>query len=207
MTSPTVIADGMHARRPEFKDLIERALERELAARRGLRPHAQLAIPAHASPDAIEAAYQRLRRRYDSTEFSDYGPTAVAAAHEITELLRLAYERMRNGDRGGDEPRGARVRPDETCRALETLRGAIDRRLREAEAHRTAGRLQDAIRVFESVLVLDRRNAVAQQAVIELRAQLVPPPRPSAISRALGRLWRRSPPRPDGGAATERIGD
>jgi hypothetical protein len=86
-----------------------------------------------------------------------------------------------------------RPRADETCRALETLRAAIDRRLSEARSHRSAGRLPDAVRVFESVLILDRQNLVAHEALRELRAELEPqrPKTRSRMSRILGRLFGR----------------
>jgi hypothetical protein len=190
-------ATDMHARRPEFKDLVERALQREVAARRELRPHAQLAIAPNASPPAVEEAYQRLRARYESASFAEYGPVAVAAAESISELLRVAYEAMRQPARAqtNEAPALPKLQPkprgDETCRALETLRGAIERRLTEAVGHRAAGRAQDAIRVFESVLVLDRQNLIAREALRELRAQMQPPKPPPTLSRLLGRLFRR----------------
>jgi len=188
----------MHARRPEFKDLVERALQREVAVRRELRPHAQLGIAPNAPPAVVEEAYQRLRARYESASFAEYGPIAVAAAENISELLRVACEAMRQPER----PRASEAQPlpqlqpkpraDETCRALETLRGAIDRRLNEALAHRVAGRTQDAIRVFESVLVLDRQNLIAREALRDLRAKVRPPKPPSTFSRLFGRLFRRN---------------
>jgi hypothetical protein len=196
---------NMDARRPEFKDLVERALQRELASRRELRPHAQLAIPPNATPNAVEEAYQRLRARYDAAAFAEYGPVAVGAATSIADLMRVAYESMRPSDRvdGGEvkalPPLQPKPRADETCRALETLRGAIDRRLSAAQAHRSAGRLQDAVRVFESVLILDRQNLVAHEAVRELRAQLEPK-RPNTFSRMFGRIFGRRA-RVGGGAA------
>lgn len=198
----------MHARRPDFNDLIERALQREVATRRELRPHAQLAIAPDAPPSAVEEAYQRVRARYDAAAFAEYGPTAVEAAQTISELLRLAYEAMRQPKRA--EPTAAqppptlqqlRPRADETCRALETLRGAIERRLNEALAHRAAGRASDAIRVFESVLVLDRNNLIAREAVRELRAQLQPPD----PSWSFSRWWRRLLGRPSGGYAPKAV--
>lgn len=187
----------MHARRPEFKDLVERALQREVAARRELRPHAQLGIAPNAPPPVVEEAYQRLRARYEAASFDEYGPVAVAAAETISELLRIAREAMRQPE--GSRPSEAQALPklqpkpraDETCRALETLRGAIERRITEALSHRAAGRTQDAIRVFESVLVLDRQNVIASAAVRELRAEVVPPKRPTTFSRLFGRLFRR----------------
>lgn len=187
----------MHMRRPEFKDLVERALQRELTARRELRPHAQLAIQPSAPQSAVEEAYQRLRGRYDAAAFAEYGPVAVAAAQSIAALLRAARDAMLQP--APVQPREAATLPrlepkpraDETCRALETLRGAIRRRLAEAEAHRAAGRLLDAVRGFESVLVLDRQSQIAREAVRELRAALEPQ-RPSSWSRMLGRLFGRA---------------
>jgi hypothetical protein len=185
----------MHARRPEFKDLVERALQREVAARRELRPHAQLGIASNAPPPVVEDAFQRLRARYEAASFAEYGPVAVAAAETIGELLRAAYEAMRHPER----PRMSEMLPtlqpkpraDETCRALETLRGAIERRVNEALDHRAAGRTRDAIRVFESVLVLDRKNVIAREGLRELRADVTPPRRPNTLSRLFGRLFRR----------------
>jgi hypothetical protein len=187
----------MHARRPEFSDLVERALQRELAARRELRPHAQLAIQPNTRGSAVEEAYQRLRGRYDASAFAEYGPVAVAAVENIAELLRAARDAMvqpapaqaQAGEATALPKLEPKPRGDETCRALVTLRGAIDRRLVEAQAHRAAGRLQDALRGFESVLVLDRQNLIAQEAVRELRAALEPK-RPNTWSRMFGRLFR-----------------
>jgi hypothetical protein len=187
----------MHARRPEFKELIERALQREVAARRELRPHAQLAIAPNAPPSAVEEAYQRLRARYEAVSFAEYGPVAVAAAETISDLLHVAYEAMSHPERAHASGVHAlpklqpKPRADETCRALETLRGAIERRLGEALAHREAGRTHDAVRVFESVLVLDRQNLIAREALRELRAEAGPPKPPSTFSRLFGRLFRR----------------
>ena len=190
-------AADMHAPQPEFKDLVERALQREVAARRELRPHAQLAIAPNAAPAAVEEAYQRLRARYEAAAFAEYGPIAVAAAESISELLRVAYETMRQPQRVRTNdvqalPKlQAKPRADETCRALETLRGAIERRLTEAAGYRAAGRAPDALRVFESVLVLDRNNSIARAALQELRAEMQPPKAPSTLSRLFGRLFRR----------------
>jgi DNA-binding transcriptional MocR family regulator len=190
----------MHARRPEFRDLIERSLQRELTARRELRPHAQLAIQPNAPRAAVEEAYQRLRARYDANAFAEYGDVAVAATQGIAELIRVAYEAMLQPPpvEGGEPKVLVKLEPkprgDETCRALETLRGAIERRIGEAQAHRAAGRLQDALRVLESVLVLDRQNKLAQDGVRELRIALEPPKKPTTWSRVFGRLFRRRQP-------------
>jgi tetratricopeptide (TPR) repeat protein len=185
----------MDARAPEFKDLVERALQRELRARRELRPHAQLAIQPNANRAAVEESYQRLRARYDAAAFAEYGDVAVTAAQSIGALVDGAYQAMVQPPAETSEPKtvtalSPRQRGDETCRALETLRGAIDRRVAEAQAHRQAGRLQDAVRIFESVLVLDKQNAIAHEAVRELRVALEPARRPNTFSRMFGRLFR-----------------
>ena len=188
----------MHASRPEFKDLVERALQREVAARRELRPHAQLAIAPNAPALVVEEAYQRLRSRYDAASFDEYGPVAVASAQSISDLLRLAYEAMRQPERAQAIEQALpslqpKPRADETYRALETLRGAIERRITEALAHRAEGRTRDAIRVLESVLVLDRQNLIAREALAELRAELQARNRPNPFSRWFGRLFQRRP--------------
>lgn len=186
----------MHARRPDFNDLVARALQREVATRRELRPHAQLAIAPDAPPNLVEEAYQRVRARYDAAAFAEYGPTAVEAAQTISQLLRDAYEAMRqpkrvDGSELQPQPKLPQLKPraDETCRALQTLRGAIERRLNEALAHRAAGRAEDAIRVFESVLVLDRHNLIAREAIRELRAKPQPPEPSWSFSRWFRRLF------------------
>lgn len=172
---------------PTLSPLVQRALQRELAQRRQLRPHAQLGIPLDAAPDQIEAAFRRLERQYDPQSYAAYGAAAVACAVEISDLLRHAFERMREPSAAPIEvepalPSLAPPRRDETHRALETLRGAIARRLAEAEQHRSAGRTNDAIRVFESVLVLDRSTAVARAELEELRRPA--PERPTGRLRA-----------------------
>src|SRR5438105_2921148 len=146
------------------KEVVERALQRELTARRSLRPHAQLGIAPDATAADVDRAYARLRVRYETMSIAEYGPDAIAAADAIAELLRAAHGSMRVSPRcdGSDPieplPQLRPRRSDETCRALETLRAAIARRLAEAEVHRRAGRLPDAVRVLESVLLLDRGN-------------------------------------------------
>jgi hypothetical protein len=190
----------MRRRELRLKELVERALQRELAARRDLRPHAQLAIPATATAEEIDRAYARLRRQYETLSIADYGPAAVAAANGIAALLRAAHEAMRQPLRPdgseGHEPAEAlpalepRPRRDETCRALETLRAAIARRLAEADTHRRAGRRPEAMRALESVLLLDRGNEQASRWLREVRA--LEPRRPSALSRMIRRVFRRA---------------
>jgi len=181
-----------------MRELVERALQRELALRRELRPHAQLAVSQSAAPATVDEAYARLQRRYDPAAFAEYGDEVVAAATSIVELLRSAYRRMREPEAAdGDDstahpllPLEPRPRGDETHRALETLRLAIARRVAEAEQHREAGRVSDAIRVFESVVILDRNNQIARQALRELR-ELAAQPRATVVDRFLSRLLRR----------------
>jgi hypothetical protein len=182
--------------REPLKEVVERALKRELAARRNLRPHAQLGIPPNTSGPEIAKAYARLRSRYETISIAEYGPGAVAAANEIATLLQAARDAMLQGP---TEPSAAKPLPalapapraDETYRALATLRAAIARRLAEAEEHKRAARLREAARGFESVLLLDRGNEPARQALRELRLALTPKPS-NALSRVLSRVFKRS---------------
>lgn len=196
-----------------MKELVERALQRELAARQNLRPHAQLAIQPTASAEEIDRAYNRLRGRYETAAITEYGPAAAAAANGIAALLRAAHEAMRQPRPDGNLPRveaqeppeplprlEPRPRSDETYRALETLRAAIARRLVEADTHRRAGRLPEATRVLESVLLLDRGNDLARRWLREVGAELASR-RSGPLSRMLRRVFRR--PRSDGDEKTE----
>lgn len=182
--------------REHLKEVVERALQRELATRRSLRPHAQLGIAPDTTPTEIDKAYARLRGRYETISIAEYGSAAVEAASSIAELLRTAHESMQRAHGNGTaviepvpqlEPR---PRADETCRALQTLHGAIARRLAEAEEHRRAGRLHEAIRMFEFVLLLDRSNGVARHSIRELRAA-VQATRGSAFARIISRVFKR----------------
>lgn len=177
---------GESPRGPAFAAVVERALREELTRRRGLLPYAQLAIAPKATAAAIEEAFGLLRARYDPQAFEQYGPATVATAREISELLRVARQRMSEPSSSSEIPKLPALDPaprrDETLRALETLRGAIARRLSEAETHRQAGRLQEAARSFEAVLVLDRANACAREALQQLR-QAMKPVRPSLFTR------------------------
>lgn len=175
-------------------EIVVRALHRELARRDDLRPHAQLAIAPNASQQTIEEAWAGLRQRYQPSAYSEYGPAAVAAAEAILARLHAAYEQMRNPPTAADcaQPLHAlepRTRADETLRALETLRAAIDRRIAEAETQRSAGRVLEAITLLESVLLLDRTNAVAGRKLRELRASFERPPQPTFWGRL--RRWMR----------------
>ncbi|MDB4967838.1 MAG: hypothetical protein JWN44_3527 [Myxococcales bacterium] len=155
--------------------LVERALYREIARRRDLRPHAQLGIAPGAVSAAIESAFARLRNEYDPQAFEAYGEHAVAAATEICELLRGAYDAMHARGESADcaEPPLRALQPreasDETLRARETLRVAIERRRADADSHRNAGRTREAIRAYESVLLLDRTDETARTQLEQLR--------------------------------------
>jgi hypothetical protein len=182
-----------------MRELVERALQRELACRRDLRPHAQLGVPQTAPPPIVDSAYASLQQRYNPDVFAEYGDDAVAAARGIVELLHAAYREMREpAPRDGDDsalrslpPLQSHPRRDETRRALESLRLAISRRIAQAEQYRDAGQLTDAIRVFESVVILDRNNKVAHAALHELRAE-VAPQRTTVVGRLFARVLRRA---------------
>ena len=178
---------------PTLQPLVERALDRELARRRTLQPNAQLGIAADADAGAIEEAYARLRRQYDSPAFATYGEAATMAAHAIAELLEDAYRRMKSAAPVAlaDQPTAKLVAPasrDERLRALATLHNAIARRLREAAEHRRAGRLHDAIRLLEAVMRLDHRNQAAKAALDELRRLVFVPKKKNLLERLRERV-------------------
>jgi hypothetical protein len=72
---------------------------------------------------------------------------------------------------------------DETARARRALRGLITLRLGEGEEHRVAGRIADAIRSFESVLVFDRKNELACARLAQLRPNISPTSRLDWLGR------------------------
>lgn len=176
------------ARESQLQPLVERALARELARRRTLQPHAQLGVAADADAGAIDEAYARLKRQYDSPAFAQYGEATTAAARAIADLLDDAHRRMRSAAPVAlaDQPTAKLVAPasrDERLRALATLHNAIARRLHDAAAHRRAGRAHDAIRLLEAVLRLDPRNQSARAELQELRAGLAPPPKKGVLRK------------------------
>jgi hypothetical protein len=178
---------------PSLQPLIERALERELARRRALQPHAQLSLTPDADAASVDVAHARLRSQYDLAAYAPYGERAVCAARSIAELLEEAYRRMRQCAPVSlnDQPTAklmAIASRDDRVRALASLHNGIARRLADAEEHRRAGRVRDAIRMLEAVLVLDRRNQAARVALDELRRSLEPPPPKSALRRFIDRV-------------------
>jgi hypothetical protein len=72
---------------------------------------------------------------------------------------------------------------DETARARQALSGAIAQRLGQGEEHRVAGRIADAIRSFESVLIFDRKNELACARLAQLRPNVPPTSRLDWIGR------------------------
>jgi hypothetical protein len=77
-----------------LREIVERALRRELAARRELRPHVQLAIAPDADAQMIAEAYQRQQRRYAPADYAQHGEACVEVAREIGTLITAAYETM-----------------------------------------------------------------------------------------------------------------
>jgi hypothetical protein len=107
------------------------------------------------------------------------------------------------------------VRRDETESARRALHGAIDLRLALGEEHRAAGRIADAIRSFESVLVFDRKNELACSRLEQLRPNVPPTSRLDwlascfCVQRAArrgGRASRAAPERRAPWAARRREG-
>ena len=97
--------------------------------------------------DVINAAHKRLM---DPSQRR----ALVIAAHQpkAVPLSPDAQEQKRKGE----EARSA-------------LRAGIERRVEEACAHRDMDRLDDAIRGFEQVLLLDRKHEYARSELLRLR--------------------------------------
>ena len=165
-------------RAPKFGEAIEQALVDELARRSGLTPRDQLGISGKASETEADEAHRQLKARYSPHIFTRYGATTRAVIKSINELIDGARRAITEGDAAPiliavleEEPPTAaeleqRRRGDE---ARQALRAGIERRLEEASAHRNAGRLDDAIRGFETVLTLDRRHEHAKEELRKLR--------------------------------------
>ncbi|HZU82260.1 MAG TPA: hypothetical protein VE987_05055 [Polyangiaceae bacterium] len=183
--------------RAALNQVIEQALGRELSRRRDLPPHVQLGVRADAALATVEAAYARLSARYRPELFIDCGPSVIALAAQLSDLLTAAWTELNQRRRPapGDVPDG---RADSTSRALETIRGAVERRTREALLLRAAGDREAAIRAFEAVLELDPHSSIARAQLAELRR------RDRFWPRLLARLARpfRSPDDPQQSPAT-----
>jgi DnaJ-domain-containing protein 1 len=60
-------------------------------------PHEILGIASTASPDAVEAAYKRLLKRYHPDRFASWGPGYQKRAHHVVLLLQKAREKLSKG--------------------------------------------------------------------------------------------------------------
>jgi hypothetical protein len=177
---PTLPAPA-EARAPKFADAVEQALLDELARRLELRPHEQLAVAAEASDADIEEAYRRCKERYAPAIFARYGSSTAAVVKSINDALDGAHQRLKDpAERralviAAHRPKAAALSPAEKDQkrrgeeARAALRAGIERRVEEACAHRDMDRLDDAIRIFEAVLALDRKHELARAELAKLR--------------------------------------
>ena len=169
------------ARAPKFAEAVEQALTSELARRLELRPKDQLGVTPEASEGEIAEAHQRLKERYAPSIFARYGASTAALLHDINELIDSARTRLQDPNErralaiAAHQPQATELTPEEqeTKRrgeeARAALRAGVERRIEEACAHRDMHRLDEAIRVFEQVLHLDRKHEFARAELAKLR--------------------------------------
>jgi uncharacterized protein (TIGR02266 family) len=180
-----------HARKARFGDVVEQSLFNELARLVALAPHEQLGVEKDASRDEIDQAYRRLAERYQPAIFMRYGPATQEVLKKINDLLlgarTLLLDPAQPAAPLGPEAEEQMARGEEARRAL---KASIERRIEDACRHRDLGDLEEAIRGFEAVLALDRKNDYARlelRALHEKREQKDAPKAPSLIDRLLKR--------------------
>jgi uncharacterized protein (TIGR02266 family) len=169
-------------REPKFTDVVEQALLDELARRVDLGAHAQLGVAVDAGDADIEEAYARLKERYAPSIFARYGATTGAVVKSINDVIDTAHAKLLDPSErralviAAHQPKpSTELTPDQLEQkrrgeeARTALRAGIDRRVEEACAHRDMGRLDEAIRSFEAVITLDRKNDYAKEELRKLR--------------------------------------
>jgi tetratricopeptide (TPR) repeat protein len=169
-------------REPKFTDVVEQALLDELARRVDLGAHAQLGVAVDAGDADIEEAYARLKERYAPSIFARYGATTGAVVKSINDVIDTAHAKLLDpSERRAlviaahqptptNEPTPDQLEQKRRGEEARTaLRAGIDRRVEEACAHRDMGRLDEAIRSFEAVITLDRKNDYAKEELRKLR--------------------------------------
>ncbi|MDB4968123.1 MAG: hypothetical protein JWN44_3812, partial [Myxococcales bacterium] len=178
---PVVPPANDSAREPRFSDAVEQALLDELARRLDLDAHAQLGVAVDAVDADIEEAYARLKERYAPTIFARYGASTGAVVKSINEAIDGAHDKLVDPSErralliAAHQPKATTLTPDQLEQkrrgeeARAALRAGIDRRVEEGCAHRDMGRIDDAIRCFEAVLTLDRKNDFAKEELRKLR--------------------------------------
>ena len=170
------------ARAPKFADAVEQALVDELARRIDLPPHEQLGVAPEASDAEIQEAHGRLRERYAPGIFANYGASTAQVVKNLNDMINAAHARLMNpAERralviAAHQPKpAAELTPSEIAQkrkgeeARAALRAGIERRVEEACAHRDMDRLDDAIRGFEQVLLIDRKHEFARAELPRLR--------------------------------------
>ena len=178
---PPAQVQKQEARAPKFADAVEQALLDELARRIDLPPHEQLGVSPQASDSEIQEAHGRLRERYAPGIFARYGASTAQVVKSINDAVNGAHARLMDPAQrralviAAHQPKAVQLSPDEQEQkrkgeeARAALRSGIDRRVEEACAHRDMDRLDDAIRGFEQVLLLDRKHEYARSELVRLR--------------------------------------
>ncbi len=166
---------------PRFADAVEHALVDELARRLDLPPHEQLGVTAEVGDAELEEAHRHLKERYAPSIFARYGSSTAATVKSINDAIDQAYRRLRDPSQrralviAAHQPKAAEPSPAEQEQrrrgeeARAALRASIERRVEEACAHRDMNRIDDAVRVFEQVLGLDRKHEYARAELTRLR--------------------------------------
>jgi uncharacterized protein (TIGR02266 family) len=188
------------ARQPLFGNVVEQSLFNELARRLELKPHEQLGVELEATSEQIAEAHKKLVERYQPVIFARYGAATREVVRKINEQIDAACHALRDEKQrrtpGETAPRPApaesspeeleqKARGEEARRAL---KATIERRVEEACRHRDLGELDEAIRGFEAVLALDRKNDYARSELKLLRERRTQRDQnPSLIDRLLKR--------------------
>jgi tetratricopeptide (TPR) repeat protein len=159
-----------------FADVVERQLAAELARRLALTPHQQLGLEPGAADEQRDRARARLRESYQPAIFTNYSEGTRAIVARINQLIEAAHAALRDPARllapppaDAERAQQHRARLEESRQALAL---AIQRRTNEACAYRDLGRLDEAVRSFEAVLALDRKNDYARGELRRLRERL-----------------------------------
>ncbi len=197
---PPIPNDAASARQPMFGDVVEQSLFNELGRRLDLLPHEQLGVEKVATREEVDDAYRRLAERYSASIFKRYGAATQEVLKKINDLLLNAHEILFDPTKREALQAATLPPPPPTAEheeqkqrgddARRALKASIERRVEDACRHRDLGELEEAIRGFEAVLALDRKNDYARaelRTLREKRDQKDPPKGPGLINRLLKR--------------------
>jgi curved DNA-binding protein CbpA len=153
--------------------------------RRRINPFEVLGVSSMASPEELTKAYRTLAKKYHPDKYQERSDKVRRAAEqrmaELNEAYKMARERVRRGEDGGDGARGApwmggdvgawsrtARRGGETSAA----RAARIRASREA-AERAAQAHESQARTFQRIRLEARKNARYGEAMARSKASLL----------------------------------